>query len=171
MPGEIKKIRASVNGGRSKLLYVSEEGFELNGKKYKWDVSFLPDGTFHILLNGKNYQAEVLSAAWDEKSFRIKLDSAVYEVNLMDEFDDLLKKLGMISVHETSIKSVKAPMPGMILKVSVKDGIKVEKGDPLVILKAMKMENIIKSPGRALIQKVLVKEGQAVEKNQDLILF
>jgi biotin carboxyl carrier protein len=64
-----------------------------------------------------------------------------------------------------------APMPGMILKVFVKNKMEIKKGDPLVILKAMKMENIIRSPVKAVIHKVLVEEGLAVEKNQDLILF
>ena len=99
------------------------------------------------------------------------MNGNTYDIQLTDRFDDLLQKLGMTGGSLTSAKSIKAPMPGMILKVLVTEGTEVEKGEPLVILKAMKMENVIKSPGKACISRILVKEGQAVEKNEDLILF
>jgi biotin carboxyl carrier protein len=164
-------MKAIVNGERSILLSVSTEGFDFNGQRFNWDVCQLPDGTFHILLNAKNYQAELLSVNWENKSFRIKLNSIPYDIQLVDEFDDLLQKLGMTTREESDIKSVKAPMPGRILNVFAKKGKQVDTGDPLLILNAMKMENIIKSPVRAVIREVMIREGQVVEKNQDLILF
>lgn len=164
-------MNAVVNGNKIIDVEVGEEGYILDGQKYNWDVSLLPDGRYHIILDGKNNIAEILEADHDKKTFRIKFNSSIYEILLLDQFDDLLLKLGMSAVNKTSVKSLKAPMPGMILKIVVQDGETVEKGDVLVILKAMKMENIIKSPGKTRIQKVMVKEGQAVEKNQDLILF
>jgi biotin carboxyl carrier protein len=171
MPTERRYLKAVVNGHIFKDLKVSEEGFVLDGQKYNWDVRRLPDGRYHIILDGRNQVAEILEADHNKKTFRIKFTSGIYEILLLDQFDDLLQKLGMAAISNTSVKSIKAPMPGMILKIPVKSGDTVEKGDALVILKAMKMENIIKSPAKSLIQKVLVSEGQAVEKNQDLILF
>jgi biotin carboxyl carrier protein len=66
-------------------------------------------------------------------------------------------------------KDVRAPMPGLVLEVSVEVGQKVSEGDRLLILEAMKMENSISIQTEAVIKKVLVKKGQPVEKNQVLI--
>ena len=67
------------------------------------------------------------------------------------------------------VKDIKAPMPGLVLQISVGPGDTVEKGDPLLILEAMKMENVLKAPGSGTVKKVSVNQGQAVEKNQLLI--
>jgi biotin carboxyl carrier protein len=165
------KFKVTVNGGKASDLLVSAQEFMLDDLKLSWDVSEMPDGSFHIIVEGRNYFAEILQHDEQKKIFRIRLKENTYEVQLADRFDELLLRLGMVNGTVTSVKSIKAPMPGMILKVMVKSGTEVEKGDPLVVLKAMKMENVIKSPGKASISRIMVTEGQAVEKNEDLILF
>ncbi len=62
-------------------------------------------------------------------------------------------------------------MPGMVLNILVKEGDVVKKGDPLIVLEAMKMENILKSPTEGTVKKVAAIKGTAVEKNQLLIQF
>jgi biotin carboxyl carrier protein len=171
MSGETGKLKAIVNGDKPKELLVSDQEFILEGMKHDWDISKLPDGSFHIILEGRNYLAEILHHDETNKIFQIRMNGNTYDIQLTDRFDDLLQRLGMTGGSLTSAKSIKAPMPGMILKVLVKEGTEVEKDEPLVILKAMKMENVIKSPGKAGISRILVKEGQAVEKNEDLIFF
>jgi len=69
------------------------------------------------------------------------------------------------------MKEIKAPMPGLILDIKVAPGDVVKKGDVLVILEAMKMENSIKSPGDGMVKIVRVGLKQSVEKNQVLIQF
>ncbi|MNF13023.1 Glutaconyl-CoA decarboxylase subunit gamma [compost metagenome] len=66
---------------------------------------------------------------------------------------------------------IKAPMPGLVLNVIVESGQEVNKGDNLLILEAMKMENIIKSPSSGIVKKILVTKGDKVEKNEILIQF
>ena len=79
--------------------------------------------------------------------------------------------MGMISKEIPTINKLDAPMPGNILDVLVSKGDKVAKGDPLLILEAMKMENVIKAPTDVTIQKINVLVGDNVEKNQTLIEF
>ena len=67
--------------------------------------------------------------------------------------------------------SVLLPMPGMVLNVLVKEGDAVKKGDELLVLEAMKMENNIKAPGDGIVSEISVKSGDKVEKNQILIRF
>ena len=62
-------------------------------------------------------------------------------------------------------------MPGLVLDIRVVEGDAVKKGDPILVLEAMKMENIIKSPTDGIVKKINVKKGVAVEKSQVLIHF
>jgi len=92
-------------------------------------------------------------------------------VKLKDETTLLLEKLGMHDALSNSIDRIKAPMPGSILKIAVEEGQQVQKGDTLLILEAMKMENVIKSPVDGKIARIAAKEGESVEKNASLIHF
>ncbi len=62
-------------------------------------------------------------------------------------------------------------MPGLLLDIKVQEGQEVQKGEILLILEAMKMENVIKAPTDARIKHIKVQKGQTVEKNQLLIEF
>ena len=77
----------------------------------------------------------------------------------------------MSDANASKVKDVKAPMPGLILDIKVRPGQEVKKGDPILILEAMKMENILKSPGDGVVKEIKVQTRQNVEKNQVLILF
>ena len=79
--------------------------------------------------------------------------------------------MGMNNTSAGKINSLKAPMPGLIIDLKVKAGDTVKQNDPLLILEAMKMENIIKSPGEGVVKLVKIKKGDSVEKNQVLIEF
>ena len=79
--------------------------------------------------------------------------------------------MGFATTSAKIIGDIKAPMPGLILEISVKIGQEVKENDPLLILEAMKMENSITSPRDGIIKSILAKEGDAVEKNYILIEF
>lgn len=149
----------------------ADGGFEVNGTLVKWDFVTVSDGYFHILLNGKSYRVEVVKADMAAKTFEIKVNGKILPVVVKDKFALLLEQMGMTTAASNRLNSIKAPMPGLIVSFKVKEGDEVKAGDPLVILEAMKMENIIKSPGDGTVKKVLVKKGDSVEKNQVLIEF
>lgn len=67
------------------------------------------------------------------------------------------------------VEPIKAPMPGLILKVLVTEGQAIKKGEPVLILEAMKMENVFKAPGDAVVKAIKIEERQAVEKGEVLI--
>ena len=159
---------------------VNKTGFDIvnqgdkiivDGTAIEWDVAKISTDNFHILIKNKSYRAEIIKADPITKSFVIKINGKIYAVELKDKFDLLLEKMGLNNGAAGRANNVKAPMPGLIVDLRVKEGDKVKPGDALLILEAMKMENMIKSPGDAVVRSIKVRKGDNVEKNQVLIEF
>ncbi len=143
---------------------------ELNAKAAaELDSIVQADGSLHILKDQKAYQVEVETANYAEKTFQIKVNGKSYNVEIANHFDRLVKQLGLSTLSSQKVNEIKAPMPGLVLNVAVKIGQEIKKGDGLLILEAMKMENVIKSAGDGTVKEILVKQGTAVDKGQLLI--
>lgn len=156
---------------RSFEILQGEDSFVVNGEQVEIDVAALGERSFSILYKNKSYRAEVVKAETSTKTFLIKVNGRVYPVQVKDKFDLLLEKMGMQNMNSGKVNSIKAPMPGLIIDLKVKEGDVVKQNEPLLILEAMKMENIIKSPGDGVVKSVRVQKGNSVEKNQVLIEF
>jgi biotin carboxyl carrier protein len=152
---------------------LSKNGDELfvNGNKAAADVQQLNGSSFHIINNLQSYNAEVVSFDASAKTAEIKVNNNTYTITVKDQFDILLDKMGLSSLNTAKISEVKAPMPGMVLKVFVTEGMEIKKGDNLFTLEAMKMENIIKSPADVVVKTIKIKPGDKVEKGQVLLMF
>jgi biotin carboxyl carrier protein len=133
------------------------------------DIVPTGDNTYHILFGQQSYQAKLHKVDFTAKTFHFIINGGHYEVKLADQFDQIANRLGLLSQKAIKIKEIKAPMPGMVLEVQAVPGQAVSKGDPLVILEAMKMENVLRAPGDAVVKKVWVEKGKAVDKNQVLL--
>ncbi|MFN4233882.1 MAG: acetyl-CoA carboxylase biotin carboxyl carrier protein subunit [Bacteroidia bacterium] len=143
---------------------IDEENFLL-------DVFKIKEGSFHVLENNKSYNIEVVSANYEEKQLVLLVNGNKYTINLRDKYDELLKSLGMDNLMANKVNELKAPMPGLVLDIFVAPGTVVKKGDPVIVLEAMKMENVLKAAGDGVVKKIAVEKKQAVEKNQLLISF
>jgi len=143
----------------------------INGADFNWDVLKVKENSFSIIKDNKSYNVEVLSVNAEEKSFFVKVNGLKYKLNVKDKYDELLHSLGMDNLSSQKVSDLKAPMPGLVLDVSVSEGEQVSKGDALLILEAMKMENVIKSPTDGTIKSIAVNKGEAVEKNQLILDF
>ena len=142
----------------------------INEQNYTLDIT-LEDNGFHIIKDNKSYSASVVSSDYDSKTFEIMVNGNVYTLEAKDRFDILLKELGMENLNSSAVNDLKAPMPGLVLATNVKAGDAVKKGDALLILEAMKMENVLKASSDATIKSVNAEIGKAVEKNEVLIEF
>lgn len=138
---------------------------------FNWDVSKINERTFHVIKDHKSYNVELLKANIEDKNFFIKVNGKKFKFTVKDKYDELLKSLGMDNLATTKVANLKAPMPGLVINISIEVGQTVQKGDALLILEAMKMENVIKSPTDGIIKNILIKKGDAVEKNQVLLNF
>ena len=163
-------FQTKVNGKNFEII-KNDDGFNINGEPFEWDFVKISEGYFHILYENKSYRAEVVKADRAAKSFQFKINNKLHIVEVKDKFDLLLEKMGMTNGSTAKINNIKAPMPGLVIDLKVKTGDVVKAGDPLLILEAMKMENILKSPGGGTIKNVKTKKGDSVEKGQVLIEF
>lgn len=125
------------------------------------------ENTYHVIQNHKSYQVSVLE--FDATNCVLLVNGVRYAVRIDDALERLMQKMGLGAQNSQKINAIKAPMPGLVLQVVVRVGQAVSKGEPLIILEAMKMENILKSPGEGLVKAVQAQPGQAVEKGQLLI--
>ena len=143
----------------------------VDGNVVDWDLVKISDQYFHVLIKNESYRAEVIKADPITKSFVVKINGRIYDVALKDRFDLLLERMGLNNGLAGKANNVKAPMPGLIVELRVKPGDHVNPGDALLILEAMKMENMIKATAQTVVKSVKVAKGDSVEKNQVLIEF
>ena len=163
--------KVKVNGQYDFDIDKAGDVLSINGQPVNADAKQLNKSAWHIINNLKSYNAEVVSFNPTEKTAEIKVNNTVYTVTAKDKFDLLLDQLGMSNLAGAKVSELKAPMPGLVLKIFVEEGAEVIKGDNLFVLEAMKMENIIKSPADVIVKTVKIKSGDKVEKNQVLLQF
>ena len=146
-----------------------EETYLVNNNPVELDIVKNPNGTYHAIYKGRSYTVKVRDDK--DSNLRLEINKEVFNTSLKNDLDRLLEKMGMNKTGGDKLDVLKAPMPGMVLKVMVKEGDTVKKGDGLLVLEAMKMENNIKAAGDAVVKEVCIKTGDKVEKNQVLINF
>ena len=127
--------------------------------------------TFHILHVNKPYKAEIVAADFNQKTYTVKVNNNTYTIAISNPLDILIKEMGFEVGLSKQVNAIKAPMPGLILEISVVVGQAVKENDNLIILGAMKMENSFVSPRDGVIKTIAVNMGDAVDKGQLLIEF
>ncbi|MGF1922738.1 MAG: biotin/lipoyl-containing protein [Bacteroidia bacterium] len=160
-----------VNGKYNFAISEEKSGFSVNEEIIVLDRQVLNENSAHIIYKNKSYTVEVVSFDITEKSAVVKVKGSIYRVNVEDQFDQLLKQLGMENLGTVKVQQIKAPMPGLVLSILVAEGDEVKKGDSLLVLEAMKMENMIKSPTDGIVKTIAIRQGDKVEKNEVLISF
>lgn len=155
---------------RNAFTVVNEDGkWMLNDNEVNWDAQIQPNGLISILYNNKSYTAIVEKTDLKNKEMTLRINGQVHKVAIKEPIDQLLTSMGMDLKAMKKIEHVKAPMPGMILKILVEPGQQINKGDGLLILEAMKMENVLKASGPATVKSIKAEEKTAVEKGAILI--
>lgn len=164
-------MNVKVNDNYSFEIEGDQQVLTVDGAPFAFDLLNLAAGHAHLLFQNKSYKIELVTEDREEKTSVIKVNGTLYKVAIEDQYDLLLKQLGFDNVKQNKMLEIKAPMPGLVLNVVVEEGQEVNKGDNLLVLEAMKMENIIKSPSSGTVKKINVTKGDKVEKNEILIQF
>ncbi len=161
------KYIASVHDRTFTIEIHDDNTITVDGRTYP--VDFLnPNGeVYSLLIGGQSYEAYLQPGEGD--IWQVLLRGMLYEVRVEDEREKRLRASaggGTVSVGEFSLK---APMPGLVVAVPVTEGQTVKKGDKLVILESMKMQNELKSPRAGTVTRINVSAGQSVEQNQVMV--
>lgn len=143
----------------------------INGEDYAMNMAQKDASNWIVNKDGKEYRVEVADLNTDEKTAIFRINGRKYNVELKDQFDQLLKDLGLENMAVKKVSEIKSPMPGLVLDILVEPGDQIKKGDQVLILEAMKMENVIKSQSDATVKSVRIEKGVAVEKSQILVEF
>ncbi len=134
-------------------------------------IKKVAENTYHILYKNKNYFFRLEQANTASGELVLKLFKKKKHIKIEDPVQQMIRSLGYNSLKAKHTDSLIAPMPGLVLDVLVAEGVEVKKGDHLLTLEAMKMENILKAAHDGIIKKILVQKADKVEKNQLLLLF
>jgi biotin carboxyl carrier protein len=163
--------KVKVNDQYNFDIEADQSQVKVNGEVVTVDRVALSNGLSHVLYQHKSYNVEIVEQHKEEKTVTVKINGRLYVVSITDQYDLLLQQLGMDNLQTNKVKEIKAPMPGMVLNVMVVPGQEVKKGDNLLVLEAMKMENIIKSSTDGVVKSVQIVQGDKVEKNAILLQF
>ncbi len=137
----------------------------------KIDIVSNSKSTYHVLHNNKSFHTEIVQSDFNTKKYTVKVNNNSYQVDITNELDARIAAMGFSIGSSKQVNTIKAPMPGLLLDVQVEIGQEVKEDDPLLILEAMKMENIILSPRDGVIKSISAATGDAVDKGQLLIEF
>ncbi len=147
---------------------IDESHVSVNDHIYEIDFQALSgQPTISLLVDGGSFQADVYPG--DEGALQVLMRGRFYEAVVEDEREKRLSAAGGAGSTTSGEFVLRAPMPGLVVKVSVQDGNQVKKGDVLLILELMKMQNELKSPRDGKATRVQVKAGDSVEQRQILL--
>ena len=141
------------------------------GSEESWGWKQLAPGVFDVRMGNRNVRLERMDGPDAKGNVTIRVNGVVQALQVFGPQQLLLESMGMSANVETQEKHVESPMPGKILQVMVAPGTVVDEGDPLLVLEAMKMENVIRAPRSGVIAGVEAHVGEAVEKAAKLVTY
>lgn len=155
-----------------KIKVNSYQSFDISKEAMETlDVIETTSNHYHVIQDNTSIKASITDANFNKKSYSVKVNNNTYNVAINDALDQQIEALGFEIGASKQVNDIKAPMPGLILEISVKEAQAVKENDALLILEAMKMENVINSPRDGVIKSISVKKGETVDKNALLIEF
>lgn len=144
-----------------------ENDLLVNGQRMVIDFrSVVGQSVYSLIVNGRSYEALVQPT---EEGLEVLLHGQLFQVSIEDERQRRLRQsTGSVTVRRGEFH-LKAPMPGLIVTVHVRDGQEVKKGDRMIVLESMKMQNEISSPTDGTVRTLRIKPGDSVDQNQVLL--
>ncbi len=150
-------------------IVIDGNGVHINDEHPGWDCRQISPHEYSLIADGKVYNIFIEHMDRSRKTVLLNVNGSLIESRIQEPIDQVLKNMGIDFSKSQKKDPVKAPMPGLVLKIMVAPGQVLKKGDPVLVLEAMKMENVFKSAADARVKEIHVTSGQAVEKGQVLI--
>lgn len=153
---------------RSFEIDINEEGEIIaDGRRLEVDFQSVADEPIYsMLLDGESFEGNVSTG---ESAVEVLLRGHLFLVDVEDERQRRLRETTGVGMVEEGDFNMPAPMPGLVVAVPVEVGQEVEKGDNLIILESMKMQNELKAPKDGTVSRLQVSPGDSVDQNQILL--
>ncbi len=159
-----------INNKKYSVIYKGGKKIIINDVEFTID-EFNSKNENEILLRLGQKHYHIISGLSEDNRFTYNICGNLYKLKLHTRLQYLLQSRSEEKLSKEKYSEIKAPMPGLIVKLNVEKGSIVKKGQSLLVLEAMKMENEIQSPSDGKIKDIRVKTGVGVEKNELLILL
>jgi len=162
-PDSIEPYLIEINGRTS----IEVDPAQLNAETIRLEHVRGPEYVLHY--DGRT--VEIILEEHDRRNVRITSGHKTFDIKISDHRDQLLSSWGMKDGEVAPESNIIAPMPGLVLDIQVDVGQRVESGDVLMVLEAMKMENEIRAASEGVVKSIAIQKGDAVQKAQVLMEF
>ncbi len=156
-----------VEGKQFLVEIIDDKHVSVDGKVYEVDFeSVSGQPVYSLIVDGRSHESYIYQG---EDNWQVLLRGRLYPVTVEDEREKRLRAAAGGGVRETGEFHLRAPMPGLVVTIPVTEGQAVKKGQVILILESMKMQNEIKAPRDGVIGRIRVKAGETVEQKQTLL--
>ena len=146
---------------------IDEKHVSVDGKVYEVDFeSVSGQPVYSLIVDGKSHEGYVAQA---DDNWQVLLRGRLFPITVEDEREKRLRSAAGGGVAETGEFHLRAPMPGLVVAIPVEEGQSILKGQVLLILESMKMQNELKAPRDGTVGRIRVKPGETVEQKQTLL--
>ena len=170
--GDLAPYQILWDGVEVQLSVDSAGRIFIQGRSQAIDVDTSP-GTgqsLHLLMNGRSIRLERLQRT-EEGELLLRINGIRYRIPIKNKRELLLAGIQGAGTKERKQTALKAPMPGLVLRVLVTEGQLLQSGDPILVLESMKMENVLRAQSDSKVIALVIQPGEAVEKGQVLVKF
>lgn len=158
-------------GTRDFTVEVDDEGVRIDGERVSAELRTVPGTPTRMLVVGDRTFTLIATPDDAGEGWRLDIDGGRHRAVAVDERTRAIREMTGGGNAARGPRPVRAPMPGMIVRIEVQPGQRVEPGQGVAIIEAMKMENELRADGGGVVSRVLVASGQAVEKGTVLVEF
>ena len=161
------KYITTIDGKEFLIEVVDERHVRIGERLLQVDFeSVSGQPVFSLILDGKSYESFVYQG---DVVWEVLLRGRQYQVNVEDEREKRLRAAAGGGIAESGEFHLKSPMPGLVVAVLAEEGQAVTKGQVILILESMKMQNELKAPRDGVMGRIRVKAGESVEQRQTLL--
>jgi biotin carboxyl carrier protein len=161
------KYITTVDGKEYQIEVVDEKHIRIGDRLLAVDFeSVNGQPVFSVILDGKSYESFISES---DEGWQVLMRGRQYQITVEDEREKRLRAAAGGGVTEGGEFNLKAPMPGLVVAIPVAEGQEIKKGQVLIILESMKMQNELKSPKDGIVERIRVKAGESVEQKQALL--
>jgi biotin carboxyl carrier protein len=161
------KYITTVDDRQFTVEIIDDRHVSVNGKTYAIDFeSVSGQPVYSLIVDGRSHESYIYPS---DDNWQVLLRGRLYPVKVVDEREMRLRAAAGGNVAETGEYHLRAPMPGLVVTIPVTEGQEIKKGQVILILESMKMQNELKSPRDGKIGRIRVKSGESVEQKQTLL--